>query len=98
MADTESHSARIVIENDTDRPRIVWAEPWGEDYTLRPKEALEVIARDGSQALWFQVIEYNEGCQVYIEGSNCNHDVLQEGKAIHCGHLRQVAIDAGLRL
>lgn len=98
MADPETYSARISIENNTDRPRIVWVEPWGEDFTLRPKEELEILARDGSEPLWFQVIEYNEGCQVYIDGSNCHYDVRQEGQVIQCGHQRQVAIDAGLRI
>jgi hypothetical protein len=98
MSDAGTYSARIVIENNTDRPRIVWVEPWGDDFTLRPKEGLEVVARNGSESLWFQVVEYNEGCQVYIEGSLCNHDVWQDGQVIHCGHQRQVAIDAGLTL
>jgi hypothetical protein len=98
MEGAGSYSAKIVIENDTDRPRIVWVEPWGEDYTLLPKEKLEVIVRNGSEPLWFHVVEYVEGCQVYVEGYTNDYEVTQNDRIRYCGHQRRAAIDAGLKL
>jgi hypothetical protein len=92
-----NYSAKAAVENATDRPRIVWVEPWGEDFTLLPKEKLEVIARNGSEPLWFHVIEHREGTQVYIEGYTNDYEVIQNGRPLHCGHQRQEAMDAGLK-
>jgi hypothetical protein len=35
--------AKIHIENDTDRPRIAWVEPWGEDYDPTPKGSRRLL-------------------------------------------------------
>ena len=63
MSEAGQLSARIVIENSTNRPRIAWVEPWGEDYTLLSKERLEIIARGDSESPWFHVVEYDQGCR-----------------------------------
>jgi hypothetical protein len=89
-------SARIVIENSTNRPRIAWVEPWGEDYTLLSKERLEIIARGDSESPWFHVVEYDQGAQIWIEGSS-DYDVVQNGIKLECGHQRQAGLDAGLQ-
>jgi len=93
-----SHSSRIIIENDTDRPRIAWVEPWGEDYTLLPKEKLEIIARSDLEPPWFHVDEYAEGSQIYIEGIINGYDVVQNGIKLECGDQRKAALDAGIDL
>ncbi len=92
----EGYSVRIVIENDTDRPRTVWVEPWGEDFTLLPKEKLEIIARNDAEQPWFQVDEFGRRCKVYLETIVNDYEVVQSGVVIQCGHQRQVAMDAGL--
>lgn len=37
---------RIGISNgrDEQRPRVIYVEPWGRDYTLLPGEDLEIVA------------------------------------------------------
>jgi hypothetical protein len=97
-----TYLARLGVENDTDRPRIVWVEPWGEDYTLLPKERLEIVVQSTLETPWFNVIEHADSTQVYIEGQSNegqpnDYDALQMGKKILCGHRRQAALDAGLR-
>jgi len=96
--EAEGQSARIVIENDTERPRVVWVEPWGEDYTLLSHEKLEIIARNHVEQPWFQVVEFGHGCSVYLEGITNDYNVLQDGREIQCGHQRQAARDAELYL
>ncbi len=87
------------MQNDTGRPRIIWVEPWAEDFTLLPKEKLEIVVHGQSESWWFHVVEYDEGAQVYLEGEgNDDYQVSQGGIVIHCGHQRQAAIDAGLKL
>ena len=90
--------ARILIENGTGRLRIVWVEPWGEDYTLLPKEELEIIARNPLRMPWFKVSEEAASTVVSIEGETNDYDVLQMGAKIPCGHRRQDALDAGLSI
>ena len=87
-----------MVGNDTDRPRIVWVEPWGEDYTLFPKEKIEIIARHTLEPPWFEVFEHDDSTEVSIEGQINDYDVLQMGKKIQCGHRRQDSLDAGLKL
>jgi hypothetical protein len=35
-------SARIRVQNSTEKPRIVWVKPWAEDFTLLAGEELEL--------------------------------------------------------
>jgi hypothetical protein len=98
MPGAECHSARIAIENDTDKPRIVWVEPWGEDYTLFPREKLEIIARNVAGSPWFHLVEHGDSCQVFIENITNDYTVVQDGVELACGHQRKAAMDAGLKL
>jgi hypothetical protein len=93
-----SHHAQIRFKNDTLGPRIVWVEPWGEDYTLFPGQWLEIVARGESEVPRFDVVEYEEGFQVWVEGCAFDYDVLQDGARVECGHQRQAALDAGLKI
>ena len=78
-------------------PRIVWVEPWAEDFTLLPGEEVEIIARNDSEQPWFFLIEWPESTQIYLEASS-DFEVLQNGNRLECGHNRKVARDAGLQL
>ena len=89
--------ARLGFSNNTKRPRIVWLEPWGEDFTLLSGEQLEIVCRADSGQPWFHVVEHEESTQVYIESGDYP-EVLQNGQRLECGHNRQVARDAGLSL
>lgn len=93
-----SHSARLRVHNSTPMPRIVWVEPWGEDYTLLPGEELEIMARNEAEQPYFTLVEWPQSTQVYLEGVSDDYEVLQDGSRLGCGHNRQVALDAGLQL
>jgi hypothetical protein len=88
-------TGKIAVSNSTKRPRIVWVEPWGEDYTLLPGEELELLCRDDTEQPWFHVVEWEDGSQIYVEQGGY-FEVLQQGKRIECGHNRQAGQEAGL--
>ena len=90
-------SARIQVQNSTEKPRIVWVEPWAEDFTLLAGEQLEIIARSTTEQPWFSVVEWPESTQIYLEGVS-TFEVLQNGIHLECGHNRKAARDAGLEL
>jgi hypothetical protein len=86
--------SKMVVENESQRPWIIWVEPWAEDFTLLPGERLEIISQGDSAQPWFQVVEQEQSTQVYVMGGD--YDVLQNGTRLQGGHNRQAAIDAGL--
>jgi hypothetical protein len=91
-------SSRLQIENSTARPRIVWVEPWAEDFTLLPGEQLEIVARNHSEQTWFSLVEWPESTQSYLEAVVNEFEVRQDGRRLECGHNRKAAQDAGLKL
>jgi hypothetical protein len=91
-------SARIRVQNNTEKPRIVWVEPWAEDFTLLAGEELEIIARGTTEQPWFHIVEWPDSTQVYLEGVSEDYEVLQSGIHLECGHNRKAACDAGLKL
>ena len=91
-------SAKITIPNAGKRPRVVWVEPYPDDYTLLPEEELEIVARDSSKVPSFDIVEYEDATQVYPDQSEIDYDVTQNGIKIESGHNRQAAIDAGLKM
>ena len=56
-ASVAKYSAKLGVWNSTKHPRVVWVEPWGEDYTLLPEEKLEIAVADESEQPWFNVVE-----------------------------------------
>jgi hypothetical protein len=88
-------SAKIEVSNDTKEPRIVWLEPWAEDYTLLPKEVLLILARSESEQPWFHVVIGEKHTQVYSEAGDMA-EVFQNGISLSCGHKREEAIKAGI--
>jgi hypothetical protein len=105
--------ARITVRNDADRPRVIWLEPWAEDFTLLPGEEFEIVAQDKAKQPWFALVEWPDATQVYVEslsgwdaqdGAKAYQqtvgcfEVLQDGNRLECGHNRKAALDAGLKL
>ena len=97
MSHKESFCAKIWIENSLDCARIIYVEPWGEDYTLLPQQKLEIVARSASELPYFHLFEYKDSTQVYLERTD-DFDVLQDGFRVACGHQRQATLDAGLEM
>jgi hypothetical protein len=90
-------TAKLGIWNSTKRLRIVWVEPWAEDFTLLPKERLEITVTDESVQPWFCVVERPDSSQAYIESGGSDYEITQEGKRLECGHNRQAGLAAGLK-
>ena len=96
-----SFTSKFEVDNQTDRPRVVWIEPVGNDYTLLPGERLELVAHDPSMLPWFSVVERFSATQVYIVTPNPMHTifvVLQAGGELIVGHNRNAAIAAGIEM
>ena len=81
-------TAKFVVTNDYKSSRVVYVEPWGEDYTLSAGESIEVIAVDNASAPWFNVIESDKGTLLYIEGGASDFMVYQGETRLQCGHNR----------
>ncbi len=82
--------SKIGISNHCNNPRsrVVYVEPWGEDYTLLPNEKLEIIAQPSDDiAPWFYIVESDVYTQVYCEAT-CDFEIWQEGQRLECGHNR----------
>jgi hypothetical protein len=83
-------TAKLGVINSCDSagPRVVYVEPWGEDYTLRPGEELVIVATGRASPPWFNVVEYDGATSVYIEGHCPGFAVYQDGRRVECGHNR----------
>jgi hypothetical protein len=88
-------SAKIEVSNETKEPRIVWLEPWAEDYTLLPNEELQILAHSESEQPWFHVVVGEKHTQVYLQTGDMA-EVFQNGNPLSCGHKREEAIKAGI--
>jgi hypothetical protein len=93
--------AKIGVSNDEPQLRVVWVEPWPDDYTLLPGESLEIHVRSSVAQPWFNVVETDRNTQVYVELPpsdlmNAKVEVYQGTQLLSVGHNRQAAIDAGV--
>lgn len=80
------------VNQDALNPRVIWVEPLGEDYTLRPGESLELIAQSEGQDPWFFVEERNHDSLVWLQGDlNVLFVVMQGERRLACGHNREFA-------
>lgn len=86
----DSPAAKIGVINSRDcsQSRVVYVEPWGEDYTLLPGEELEIVATGPNSPPWFNVVEWDQATSVYIEGDCADFAVYQAGQRLECGHNR----------
>ena len=87
----------IAIWNDRPCLHIVWIEPWGEDYTMLPKQKLVVTTTgpDSDSGPWFALVETEGNTQVYVE-RGAYPQVEVDGVPVECGHNRQAAQAAGV--
>jgi hypothetical protein len=88
--------AKLAVQNKTGIPRIVWLEPWAEDYTLLPGETVEFVSRSNSELPWFHLDEWPESTQVYLQAGDYPV-VHSNGVRLQCGHNREAALKAGLK-
>jgi hypothetical protein len=81
-------TTQIKIHNSFKVPRCIFIEPWANDYTLLPGEALEITAIGKTTAPAFEIVEWEDSVQVY-----CNYTsdfvVTANGLQLECGYQRQ---------
>lgn len=66
-------------------------EPWGEDYTLREDETVEIIAEDCEQDFYFHVVYEKNYIAVYAEGDHYAYPrVFSKGVELDCGYNRDL--------
>jgi hypothetical protein len=94
--ESQGYQGRLSLTNDTALPRILWVEPWAEDYTALPGQTLELYVWGPSPAC-FDAVYYSEGLQVYIEHEGTRFEVWHDGKRVESGFNRQAGIEAGLQ-
>ena len=88
-----SRSSKFPVHNYKTVPHVVAVEPWGADYTLFPRESLEVVAFGDEVAPSFELVEWDDSYQVYCNDAS-TYEVMQNGAVIPCGHNRQPDVAA----
>lgn len=93
--------AKIGVSNDDAQLRVIWVEPWPDDYTLLSGESLEIHVRSSVAQPWFHVVETDRNTQIYVELPHsglmkAKVEVYQGTQLLQAGHNRQAAIDAGV--
>ena len=89
------YQSRIGIHNSSQLPRIVYIEPWADDYTLMPDEELVLEAHGVNAVPWFNIVEWANDTQIYCENTQ-SFVVTQKGVPIACGHQRQPGSSASM--
>ncbi len=82
------HRVKLGVRNSRDQPHVLWIEPWGEDFTLKPGEELELFAYSDSHLPWFELVESDGASAIYCEKTS-EFEVFQNGVRLECGHNRQ---------
>jgi len=54
----------------SDRPRNICIEPWGEIVSLEPGRQLHIIAKNETNQPWFSIVENADNISIYLEASN----------------------------
>jgi hypothetical protein len=92
--------SKIRVSNDGTLPRVIWVEPWADDFTLLPRETLEAHVRSPVGLPSFDIVESDHHTQLYVNvpDLNATYEVYLAGEIIQGGHNRQAAIDAGIRM
>lgn len=83
-------TTKIIVSNDFDKPKILWLEPWGADYTMMPNEEFEIIEEESTDDFYFHIVfSKNNDLLVWAEGSEVTYPIVsQNGKELDCGHNR----------
>jgi hypothetical protein len=59
---------KIVISNHSGHPLLVMLEPWGEDYTLRAEEKVEIVAENRGEGFYYTDAYEIDHVAVYAQG------------------------------
>ncbi len=74
------------IENRSKKPFVIFVEPWGIDFWIKPGETFQVRAIDVIGDLDYHCVYHSdEEVAIYISGAN-DFAVLQDGVVLDHGH------------
>ncbi len=83
---------KLLISNNSNKPLLISLEPWGEDYTLKLKEEVEIIADDCEKDFYYHVVYENNYVAVYAEGKGNEYPrVYSKGVELECGYNRNLS-------
>ena len=81
-------AARIKVSNNFPETIVLFLEPWGEDYWMKPKDEFEIIVKNIGEDFYFHVV-FDEDVTVYAEGQVTDIGVYQNEKLLQYGHNRK---------
>ncbi|MFS8099789.1 hypothetical protein LFM09_21935 [Lentzea alba] len=100
--------AVIGVFNQSEHWLVIWLEPLGEDYWLRPKEQVRVRNDyEGDEpafcvGYWTSESDRAEGIEnvnVWVEHGNCDAEVIDsDGNPVDCGYQRPATISEQWRV
>lgn len=102
MAAVGKHATRLEIKNGTNRPRAVWVELWGHDYTLLPLESIELITWGKIEPPEVSVEEHADATAIVLSPSARDgltfgdHVIHKDGVLLKPGYQRREGLEAGL--
>ena len=80
---------KVIVSNRSEDIKILWLEPWGEDYVMKPKDEFEIV-EEKEEDVYFHTV-FGESIWVYVEGKgNIYPTVYQNGEEIEIGHNREL--------
>ena len=89
----ETYRASLGFSNSRVSAHVVIIEPWAEDFTLLPGEAMTLIAHGNSAIPSFEIVELDGASQVFCNAAS-DFQALQGHVRLECGHNRQLDKDA----
>lgn len=79
---------KIIVRNDSGKPKTLYLEPWGEDYGMMPDDEFEIIESEANENFYFH-IDFNDDILVWANGQpDAYPRVYSKGKELLCGHNR----------
>lgn len=77
---------RRIVTNTSDRMMLVFTEPEGQDYWLRPAESVELRAAADSPAADFEICDHSDGVTIWPSDGLGYISVWAGGVEPFCGH------------
>ena len=85
-ANSVGRVASIRVTNDVSDLLCVFIEPCGEDYWIRRRQVLHLVADIGGEAI--EIIAHPQGLSVWAGAADHVDAQDEEGRPLVCGHQR----------
>jgi hypothetical protein len=78
----------MTITNRTKKPRSLQVEPEGADFWVLPEQTFELRADTTTDDAHFELLESEDGLQIYPSDGMGSISVFHESQELECGHQR----------